>query len=390
MTGVPVDLRPRDDRELLLLIDCARASIEPERAGRIREQVTAGLNWDRVLTLARRNGLAPLLYSHLNQICPASVPAGVLQFLRDYYQKNSAFSLLLTGELLRLIKVLHDNGIQAVAYKGPAMAVALFGSVARRQFCDLDILVRKSDVWNASRVIEAQGFEPLFGVPEKMRASFVRQAYVRLFRRDAGRTVVELHWGLAERYWAVQFDGDALWPRLQPVPLQGATVFVPCPEDLLLMLCVHAGRHGADKLEGMCCIAELVRRTPDWNWERVWRRATAMRCRRMLEFALLLAHGLFEVPLPPEAAASRSGTLLAMARRAVRNVAADDPQSRRWSWQIAFHLKLNDSRADQVRHGARLLMSTPEDWVASQLPDSLAFASPLVRAVRLVRRYGLQ
>ena len=103
MTRLPVDLRPHDDREMLLLIDCARASVEPERAARIRERVTAGLNWDRLLTLARRNGLAPLLYWHLSQICAASVPAGELACLRDYFQKNSAFGLLLTGELVRLL-----------------------------------------------------------------------------------------------------------------------------------------------------------------------------------------------------------------------------------------------------------------------------------------------
>jgi hypothetical protein len=391
VTRLPVDLRPHDDREMLLLIDCARASVEPERATRIRECVTAGLNWDRLLTLARRNGLAPLLYWHLSQICAASVPAAELACLRDYFQKNSAFGLLLTGELIRLLKVLHDNGIEAIPYKGPAMAVSLYGSVARRQFCDLDILVRRADVWEASRVIEAQGFEPLFPIPEKMRARFARQAYVRLFRRDAGRTVVELHWGITESYWAVQFDADAVWQRLEPMSLQGVTVFTPCPEDLLLMLCVHLGRHGSDKLEGIGSIAELLRRTQDCNWERIWQRSREMHCRRMLEFGLLLAHGLLDVPLPPQAAAvSRSRSLLAMARRAVRNLSADDSQSRGWSWRAAFHLRLNDSRTDQVRHCVRLLMSTPEDWVTSTLPGSLSFASPLVRAVRLVRRYGLQ
>ncbi len=374
-----------------LLIDCARASVEPDRAERIRELAAAGLNWDRLLTLARRNGLAPLLYWHLQKICAASVPARSFASLRDYFHKNTAFSLLLTGELVRLLKLLNDNGINAVPYKGPAIAVKLYGHLALRQFCDVDILVRKSDVWEATRLIQAQGFEPNVLIPEAMRAAFLRQDYVQMFHRDAGRTLVELHWGIAPRFFAVPFDAGAVWPRLEPMPLQGATVFMPCPEDLLLMLCVHGARHSWDKLEGVCGIAELLRRTPDLDWARVWQRSREMHCRRMVVFGLLLAHGLFDVPLPPEAAAmSRSRTLQAMAGNVVRYFQADAVPSPALSRQIAFHLRLKDRSTDQVRYCARMvLMTTPDDWATVRLPGSLSFAYPLVRAIRLARKYGL-
>ena len=181
---------------------------------------------------------------------------------------------------------------------------------------------------SACRLIEAEGFEPVFPLPSTMRARLLSQWYVRTFHRETSRTLLELHWDIAERYWAIRFDVDAMWRRLEPMELPGATAFVPCAEDLLLMLCVHGVRHGSDKLEGIASIAELLRRTPDLDWERVWRESGEMHCRRILEFGLLLAHGLFDVPLPPQAAdVSRSPALLAMARTAVRHFVADDPPS---------------------------------------------------------------
>jgi hypothetical protein len=386
-----VEIGSADDREMHFLIDCARASVEPERAVRMRELAAAGLNWTRLLTLAHRHGLAPLLYWHLRRICAANVPAGPLESLRDYAQKNSALSLLLTAELVRLLKVLHDNGIAAMPYKGPAIAAKLYGSVGLRQFCDLDILVRERDVGEASRLIEAQGFEPDFLIPETMRARFVRQDYVQLFRRDGGRTLVELHWGIAPRYFAVRFDADAVWGRLEPMPLQGATVYMPCPEDLLLLLCVHGARHGWHKLEGVCSIAELLRRTPHFDWDRAWHQSGEMHCRRMLVLGLLLAHRLFEVPVPPQAAAmSRSRMLLAMTRNIVRNFQSDGVPSRTLSDQVAFDLRLKDSCTDQMRLcGRMILMTTPEDWAAVRLPGSLSFVYPLVRAIRLARKHGI-
>jgi len=387
VSGPSVDLRPHSDRETLLLLDCARGTIDPETAGGIRARVSGGLNWTRLVALAQRHGLAPLLYAQLNQVCGDGVPGDTLAFLRDYARRNTAFVVMLTGQLVGLLRMLEANGIQAIPYKGPALALQLYDNVARRQYGDLDILVRRGDVWKACRLIEAEGFEPVFPVPSAMRARLLRDWYVRTFHRETSRTLLELHWDIAERYWAIRFDADAMWRRLEPMELSGATAFVPCAEDLLVMLCVHGARHGADKLEGIASIAELLRRNPDLDWERVWRESGAMHCRRILEFGLLLAHGLFDVPLPPQAAdASRSQTLLAMARTAVLHFVADDPPPRTWRRQVSFQLGLKDSRADKARYWARALTSTPDDWATLRLPEPLSFAYPLVRAVRLARK----
>jgi Uncharacterised nucleotidyltransferase len=386
-----VDLRPRDDREMHLLIDCARASIEPERADRINELATDGVDWHRLLKLARRNGLAPLLFYHLNKICAANVPTSTLEVLRDYYQKNCVFNLLLTGELVRLLKALNDNGISAIPYKGPAIALKLYGHVALRQFCDLDILVRADDVWKVDRLMLAQGFTAHSIIPEQKRAHFVRQDYVRLFHRDSGRTLVEVHWGIAPAYFGTPLNADAVWLRLEPMSLQGATVFMPCAEDLLIMLCVHGTRHGWNKLEGICAVAELIRRPPHLDWEHVWQRSREMRCRRLLGLALLLAHGLFEVPLPPEAVAmSRSRTLQSLAKKVMRNCCADD-EPRMSSGLMVLQLRLKDRFTDQLRHCVGLVSTpNPDDWETIRLRTPMSFTYPLVRAIKLARKYGPQ
>jgi hypothetical protein len=373
-----------------LLIDCARASIEPERADRINELTADGVDWHRLLRLARRHGLAPLLYCHLKRICAANLPADTFEELHDYHQKNCAFNLLLTGELVRLLKALNDNGISAIPYKGPAIAVKLYGHVALRQFCDLDILVRADDVWKVDRLMLARGFTPHSIIPEQKRADFVRQDYVRLFHRDNGRTLVEVHWGIAPAYFGIPFNAAAVWSRLEPLSLSGATVLMPCAEDLLIMLCVHGTRHGWDKLEGICAIAELIRRTPHLDWERVQEGSRERHCRRLLGLALLLAHGLFEVPLPPEAVAmSRSRTLLQLAKKVVRNCAAADDQPRTSSGLMVLQLRLKDRFTDQLRHCVGLVSTPhPDDWETSRLRTPLSFTYPFVRTIKLARKYG--
>jgi Uncharacterised nucleotidyltransferase len=260
-----------------------------------------------------------------------------------------------------------------------------------RQFCDLDILVRESDVWKASELIAARGFEAHFLIPEKKRAAFVRLSYVQLFRRDAGRTLIELHWGIAPRFFGVRFDADAFWKRLEPLTLLGLSTFGPAAEDLLLMLCVHGAKDCWEKLEWVGSIAELLRSKQEFDWERVWRQAQQMRCRRMLAFGLLLAQGLFAAEVPEEAAAiGRSRRLLQTAKEVVQNFCATEAHSPTFSARVRFHLRLKDSYAEGIRHCARLaLTTTPVDWSTMPLPGPLTFAYPLLRAVRLTRKYGL-
>jgi hypothetical protein len=75
-----------------------------------------------------------------------------------------------------------------------------------------------------------------------------------------------------------------------------------------------------------------------------------------------------------------------MARESVRTLVADTPPPRTWRRRVPVQLRLKDTHADRARYGARLLMSTPDDWATLRLPESMSFVYPLVRAVRLARK----
>ena len=377
--------------EIELLIHCARAAVESSRADRLRELVAGELNWDRVVKLALRNGLSPLLCFHLNQIGSTDVPTATMNFLRDHFQKNSAFSVVLTGELTALLRTFQENGISAVPYKGPAIAARLYGDLNLRQCGDLDILVRESDVWKASELIVARGFAPHFTIPETKRNDFVRLSYVQLFRRDRGQTMIELHWGIAPRFFGVRFDAQGYWRRLQTMTLQGTTISMPAPEDLLLTLCVHGAKDCWERLEWVSAIAELIRSASELNWESVWQRAGEMRCRRMVALGLLLTHGLFDTPIPVQARQlCDSKRLWTQAREVVQDFVSNDPRVRTFLQRVGFHLRLKDNLADQTTHCARLAFTTtPVDWASMPLPGSLSFASPVWRAIRLTKKYGI-
>src|SRR5678816_2865100 len=286
----------RSSAEAELLVHCTRLDIDPTRAKRIRALLELEIDWTKLFSLAQRNALIPLLYFQLNKIAPSSVPSDRFKELQDRFQDNSALNTLLTAEMILLIDLFEQNQIPAIPYKGPAIGAGVYGQLALRQFADLDILVRESDVWKATDLLLDRGYEPHFVIPAKRRSAFIRLCYVRSFNRD--NTTVELHWRLAPRFFGPYFDTTRLWERTRKIPLQGSSIRIPFSDDLILMLCIHGAKDCWDKLEWVCGLAEVVRAAPDLDWEDLLKRAKDAQAFAVVSSGLLLAHDVLEAPIP--------------------------------------------------------------------------------------------
>lgn len=380
--------------EAELLVHCARLEVDPERAEQVRSLLTSQtIDWTNLLSLAQRHALIPLLYFQLNRVAAAHVPPERLQELRVRYQNNSALNVLLTGEMVSLLQLFERNRIPAVPYKGPAIGVGVYGNLSLRQFADLDILVPEAEVWRATELLIDRGYQAHFSIPPRKQSTFVRLSYVRLFQRDDDGTTVELHWRLAPRFFGAQFDTRRLWQAARMIQIQGANVRLPLPEDLILMLCIHGAKDCWEKLEWVCCLAELIRCERQVDWQSLLKQAERLGCVKMVSLGLLLAHDLLEAPVPADVTAQlgRSQSLDALADQVVERFVIDKPTPLTLVQRIRFHLQLKDSQAEKFRYCLRLaLTTTPVDWEMMSLPEFASFLYYPLRVLRLLKKYGWQ
>src|SRR6185369_15281035 len=150
-------MNDRPENELLLC--CARTDASPEVAARIRELTTTNeLDWDYLFLLARRHAVVPLLYLNLARERADLIPPSFLSKLKLQYQENHARNTILTAELCHLIDLFAASGIEAIPYKGPALAIFAYGNLALRRFVDLDLIVRKQDVRRARDLLIDEGY----------------------------------------------------------------------------------------------------------------------------------------------------------------------------------------------------------------------------------------
>lgn len=385
--------------EAQLLLACARTSMDCETAERIKELLKEDLNWAYIIDKARRHFVTLLLYNSLSATCPEQVPTDVLSQLREHFKLHTRYNLYLTRELLNLLSSFNANDIQALPLKGPALAVMAYDNISLRQFADLDILIHPKDVIRALNLLYARGYKlaaPLTRI-QQVAPRFSQKKDLILTNAN-GNVRVELHWRLTGNHFSFPIYMDKLWERLEPLKIGGATVRNLPLNDLLLFLCMHGARHGWERLEWICDIAELIRIHPDLNWKEITCQARALGSERNLALGLFLAHDLLGARLPKEIlqgiAADRIVASLAAQIEEVlfRNI--ETPLGIAY-WHD-YHLRVRERLRDKIRlrihyYGRYLRIATvptERERDVFRLPAFLSFLYFIVRPVRLAKKYG--
>src|SRR5439155_4275421 len=210
----------------------ARTCIDSQTAERIKELLGEELDWAYLLQMAHWHAVMPLLSWHLNQICAEAVPKPTRTYLRDYFHQNMRRNLYLTGELLKILKLFGGNGIQAVPFKGPTLASIAYQNLGLRQYTDLDLLVQNHDVPKAKALLLSQGYQPSFHLTQAREMAYLAYQSEYGFTRTKDGVIIELHWGMAPKYFSFQFDSERLWSRLQRISIGGAEVLT-LPAEVL-------------------------------------------------------------------------------------------------------------------------------------------------------------
>ena len=386
----PQPMSPSNRIENQLLICVARRSLNIATAARLRQLLARDLDWEYLLATAQRHCLIPLLYHHLHSSGAQAAPRHVMSRLRDEDHENTKASLFLAGELLKLLDLLEAQGIQAIPFKGPTLALWAYGDVGFRQFGDLDILIHKRDVRRIKELLIGRGFKPTPELTKAQEAALLRFDSAYNFDNEQG-VVLDVHWDFVPRYFSVELDTNQLWDRLELITLGRKQLPTLSPEDLLLVLCLHGFTHFWERLGWICDLASLIESRKDLNWQLVLENATTLGARGILSLGLLLAGDLLDASIPPEVLKSlQPDARVKKLAEQVRDQLFTERSAPAGVFAEAGTLvSLRERRLDRLISCLRLA-TTPRsyDWMFLSVPDSLFFLYYLVRPLRLAGKYG--
>ena len=349
--------------------------------------IQSGIDWNLLFELSDFHRIAPIVGRRLCIIGNPNVPQSVPEQIRSSESRVVMENLAQTAELLRIVKLLQENSVEVIPFRGVVLGQQLYGDLSLRQSCDIDLIVQQQDVLSIKRILAPAGYKPSSCLSPAQEIAFIRSTCVYELYSPSKGARLELHWK-DSKHPSLPFPTDFVWSECQEISIGATPIKTLSPETLLLLLCAHGTKHCWRRLRYVCDTADLIRATEHIDWPLLLKNADQLGARRMVLTGLSLAHGLLQAPVPER--------ILREIRRnpQVERIAAEcsaeilhGSRQEPGYWDTGwFNLRSFDTWQGRLRYLTHMLLSPGiEDFKATRLPQ---FLFPLYRGVRLLRLLG--
>lgn len=275
------------------LLDCLRHEPSEDKSARLHGMDAS--DWPAIHLEADHHDLVPNLYlaikAHANKL---AVPEEMVSAMRRQYLIAVARNLHLFQGLSSLLHTFNREGIPTVLLKGAHLAADVYGDMALRNMCDIDLLAKQTDLMRIERLLLSVGAEP-----EDRRRVIGNDNRHFAYRLAGSGLRVEIHWTLTSG-GACRIGWEEVEARLRPIAIHSVPSLALCPEDLLLHLSLHAAGHlDALQVRMLCDMVAVGERYGDeLDWPGLVARAGMWGASRAAYVMLKLARERLGAPLP--------------------------------------------------------------------------------------------
>jgi hypothetical protein len=195
--------------------------------------------WPEIVSLAINTKTAGLLAESARKAGHV-LPEDIRQQLAEVQADNLRSNLANLAWTIKASQVLEKAGIPLISFKGAVRAHEVYGRWDARASSDIDLLVGKSDYWDACDVLAAAGFKPLVSRASKWWHHHLGEA--PFARTDGSGVIIDLH-------NSVQQPGGPFPAKLEDFRANCVTrqfgtaqLRTPSPEYSLLICAISYGK----------------------------------------------------------------------------------------------------------------------------------------------------
>ncbi len=257
----------------------------------------APVDWDKLVRLARRNGVLALVADRFGASFPEGSASVAGEVTRDSVLQ-AMHNLMAMKKMLDVYRGLCGAGLRVFPMKGPLWGWMYYGNTGLRSFGDLDFFIDENDLRQGIGILRDHGFfldgyRSFLLEKNRLTRAYVRTDYQLAFAPyESARNVqlIELQWRNTYPRFGNFYSYAELMDRPACYQVSGHTVRVPRPEYQLLMLTVH---HGLVEQWGRIkYLSDLVlflrKEAAALDWDFVWAESSAKGLDRVLLAGLYL------------------------------------------------------------------------------------------------------
>lgn len=243
---------------------------------------------DTFAYMAARHHVAPLL---VRAGASALLPPDLAERLVAETRRQVVLAAVRDRELARVLRVLHEHGVETLLLKGAHLAHTHYPCSYLRVRSDTDLLIRPASVRRAAAALGQIGYQR-----QSVQTGAVVLGQMMFDRTDMPGAALDVHWqAAAPRVAARLIAFDDLLGRAVRVPALGPHALAPCGSDALAIACLHQVAHhqGHDVLLWMYDVHLLLQSLDDLEIDQFVHRAAERGMARICQAVIANAAARF-------------------------------------------------------------------------------------------------
>lgn len=283
-----------------LIIYASRTVIDNQTKKKIKELIRKDLDWNYIIISACRNEVSLLLTYQINHICPEEIPPAYLRLLKDAFNRGVKYHLLLTAELIDILKIFEQYNIQAIPHTGPSLNQRAYRNIALREINWINLIINEKDVLKSKEILLSLGYKLKYQPISGKESAFIKSVREYIFTKNRGSIQINLRWNYLADSFSSPIAIERIWDykQMNSISINRFELINPVVEDLFLVLCIECAKKQWIRLGYICDIAELVRNNSGLDWNKIFFASKNRRMQKIVQINLYLINELFKVDIP--------------------------------------------------------------------------------------------
>lgn len=263
-----------EDRLLLQLL-----SIDAKHGSKVPFEALPVPDWEKVIQSALKHNVASLLYLRIKRSgLYERVPLKIGERLRKIYLYFVQKGMRQQYWLGKLLELLNQHGLPALILSGPHLGENIYRNIAARPLSDVNLFLSEKDR-RRIRAIQSR-------IEQYIQRSGLYINIIDKLSYPGFKKEIQLH---------------EIRQRAQTAEIANYKVSVPCPEDLLLHLCLNFVcfyQYRFAGIQTLCDIREILYQyEATLDWDNVLRESRATAMTNAVGLTLILAEELLNAPV---------------------------------------------------------------------------------------------
>lgn len=378
---------PNLSNDITLIIECCKEDQEQDILEQSIRQIS---DWDEFRKLAYAHGVFPLVYKILKSYSQY-IPQDQLNLMKQTNLNIAQKNMLLTSELIKVMKLLEENKIEAIAFKGPTLSQMAYGDVVSRQYVDLDVLVNEDDLKKTYNLFLQNEYDTKIESEYLDNELFKQKNSDIQFISQKSNVLIEVHWKLFRSNFANKIDLTKTLYKSNLCNLNGQDIKVFSDEVLFVYLCMHGSKHGWERIEWVVDIHKLLTFYQEIDWDKVYRLSKTLECFTMVVLGIYLSKKYFNTNIKSNNFELQITQIKSLEDQTIRywNEALKNPSEVERNYKkFIYHYLLNDTLYLKWKFVFNTSFAINNGDISTiNLPKGLYFLYFVIKPIRLLNKY---